>query len=69
MAAKGKAHETWKRNLLRELPKLIGERVTLQSQAPITIPPNSEPEPNFAIVQNRMVAVVGGAERNYQKNS
>lgn len=53
MAAKGKAHETCLRNLLRELPKLIGDRATLQSQAPITLPPNSEPEPDFAIVQNR----------------
>lgn len=53
MAAKGKAHETCLRNLLRELPKLIGDRATLQSQAPITLPPNSVPEPDFAIVQNR----------------
>jgi Uma2 family endonuclease len=53
MAAKGKAHETCLRKLWKELPKLIGDRATLQSQAPITLPPNSEPEPDFAIVQNR----------------
>ena len=53
MAAKGTAHETCLRNLLRELPKLIGDRATLQSQAPIALPPNSEPEPDFAIVENR----------------
>ncbi|WP_373529372.1 Uma2 family endonuclease [Nostoc sp.] len=53
MAAKGTAHETCLRNLLRELPKLVGDRATLQSQAPITLPPNSEPEPDFAILQNR----------------
>ncbi|WP_026733424.1 Uma2 family endonuclease [Fischerella sp. PCC 9605] len=53
MVAKGKAHETCLRNLLRELPRLVGDRATLQSQAPITLPPNSEPEPDFAIVKNR----------------
>ncbi|NWF61034.1 MAG: Uma2 family endonuclease [Fischerella sp.] len=53
MVAKGKAHATCLRNLLRELPRLVGDRATLQSQAPITLPPNSEPEPDFAIVKNR----------------
>ncbi|MHC5610627.1 MAG: Uma2 family endonuclease [Nostoc sp.] len=53
MAAKGTAHETCLRNLLRELPKIIGDRATLQSQAPIALPPNSEPEPDFAILENR----------------
>jgi Uma2 family endonuclease len=53
MVSKGKAHETCLRNLLRELPKLVGNRATLQSQAPISLPPNSEPEPDFAIVKNR----------------
>lgn len=53
MVAKGKAHETCLRNLLRELPKLVGDRATLQSQAPITLPPKSEPEPDFAIIKNR----------------
>ena len=53
MASKGTAHETCLRNLWKQLPKIIGDRATLQSQAPITLPPNSEPEPDFAIVQNR----------------
>ncbi|MBE9105270.1 Uma2 family endonuclease [Nostoc cf. edaphicum LEGE 07299] len=53
MASKGTAHETCLRNLLRELPKLVGDRATLQSQAPIALPPNSKPEPDFAILQNR----------------
>jgi Uma2 family endonuclease len=53
MVAKGTAHETCLRRLWKELPKLIGDRATLQSQAPITLPPNSEPEPDFAIVHNR----------------
>lgn len=53
MASKGTAHETCLRNLLQELLKIVGDRATLQSQAPIALPPNSEPEPNFAILQNR----------------
>jgi Uma2 family endonuclease len=53
MASKGTAHETCLRNLWKQLPKIVGDRATLQSQAPITLPPNSEPEPDFAIVQNR----------------
>ncbi|MDZ7962510.1 MAG: Uma2 family endonuclease [Aulosira sp. DedQUE10] len=53
MVSKGKAHETCLRKLWKELPKLVGDRATLQSQAPITLPPNSEPEPDFAILQNR----------------
>lgn len=52
IVSKGTAHETCLRNLLRELPKLV-ERATLQSQAPIALPPNSEPKPDFAIIQNR----------------
>jgi Uma2 family endonuclease len=53
MVAKGTAHETCLRKLLKILPKFIGDRATLQCQAPITLPPNSEPEPDFAIVKNR----------------
>jgi Uma2 family endonuclease len=53
MAAKGTAHETCIRRLLRILPLIIGDRATLQCQSPITIAFNGEPEPDFAIVQNR----------------
>ncbi|BAZ15587.1 hypothetical protein NIES4071_74590 [Calothrix sp. NIES-4071] len=53
MAAKGRAHETCLRKLLKELPILVGNRATLQCQAPVSLPPNSEPEPDFAILQNR----------------
>jgi Uma2 family endonuclease len=53
MAAKGTAHETCLRRLLRELPNLVGQKATLQCQAPISILPQSEPEPDFAIVKNR----------------
>ncbi|NJN02408.1 MAG: Uma2 family endonuclease [Leptolyngbyaceae cyanobacterium SL_1_1] len=53
MAAKGTAHEVCLTRLLRELPKCLGDDFTLRCQSPITLPPDSEPEPDFAIVQNR----------------
>ncbi|MGV0023653.1 Uma2 family endonuclease [Phormidesmis priestleyi] len=53
MAAKGTAHEACNRKLIRELPKLIGDRATLQDQSPITMPTDGEPEPDFAVVKNR----------------
>ncbi|EKQ67423.1 hypothetical protein OsccyDRAFT_3693 [Leptolyngbyaceae cyanobacterium JSC-12] len=53
MAAKGTAHETCVRRLLRQLPLLIQNRATLQCQAPISLAFDGEPEPDFAIVHNR----------------
>ncbi|MDY6806050.1 MAG: Uma2 family endonuclease [Cyanobacteriota bacterium] len=53
MAAKGTLHETCLRRMLRELPKLIGEKATWQCQSSIALSNTSEPEPDFAIVQNR----------------
>ena len=53
MAAKGTLHSTFCRRLIRELSKLIGNQATLQSQDPIIIPPNSEPEPDIAILKNK----------------
>jgi len=53
MAAKGTAHTTLNKRLLRELAKLIGDRATLQSQDPIALSNSSEPEPDLAILQNR----------------
>ncbi|WP_353929304.1 Uma2 family endonuclease [Okeanomitos corallinicola TIOX110] len=53
MVSKGTAHETCLRNLWKQFPKLIEDRGILQSQAPISIPPKSEPEPDFAIIKNR----------------
>lgn len=54
MAAKGTAHETCLRRLWKQLFPLVGQSATLQSQSPIIIPPNNEPEPDFAIVKNRV---------------
>ncbi len=53
MVAKSTAHATCLRKLLRELPKIFTDRAIIQSQSPIIIPPNSEPEPDFAIVKNK----------------
>jgi len=52
-AAKGTAHETCIRRLLRQLPLLLQNRATLQCQAPISLSFDGEPEPDFAIVHNR----------------
>ncbi|MFN3678205.1 Uma2 family endonuclease [Thermosynechococcus sp.] len=53
MAAKETAHESCLRRLLRILPRIVGDRATLQGQSPITIALDSEPEPDVAIVKNR----------------
>ncbi len=53
ISSKTRPHETCLRKLLKELPQLVGDRAILQCQAPIIVPPNSEPEPDFAIVQSR----------------
>lgn len=53
MAAKGTAHEVCLTRLLRELPKLVGDCATLRCQSPLVLPRDSEPEPDFTLVQNR----------------
>jgi Uma2 family endonuclease len=52
MVAKGTAHTTCCRNLIRELAKLIAGKAELQCQDPINLPSGSEPEPDFAIVRS-----------------
>jgi Uma2 family endonuclease len=53
MAAKGTPHTTCCRNLLEELAALVVGRAKLQCQDPITLPSNSEPEPDFVILRKR----------------
>jgi len=53
MAAKGTKHTVCCSNFLRELATLINGRAVLRCQDPIFLPPNSEPEPDFAIVRDR----------------
>lgn len=52
MIAKGTAHTTCCRNLIRELGKLVPGKAELQCQDPINLPSGSEPEPDFAIVRS-----------------
>ena len=53
MAAKGTPHSVCETRLERELYKLVGDRATLRGQQPITLPNNSEPEPDRVIAKNR----------------
>ncbi|WP_254566590.1 Uma2 family endonuclease [Oscillatoria sp. HE19RPO] len=53
MAAKGTAHTTVTKRLLRAFGQRLGERATIQIQDPLFLAPNSEPEPDIALVKNR----------------
>lgn len=53
MIAKGTPHSVCGTRLNREITKLIGDRATARTQEPLQLPPNSAPEPDYAIVQNR----------------
>ncbi|MEM7717322.1 MAG: Uma2 family endonuclease [Cyanobacteria bacterium P01_A01_bin.68] len=52
MVAKGIAHTTCCRNLLRELSQLVIGKAELQCQDPINLPSGSEPEPDFTIIRS-----------------
>ena len=51
MAAKGTPHTTCNTRLLYSLLPLLGGQAIVRHQDPISIPPDSEPEPDFAIVR------------------
>ncbi len=53
MAAKGTRHTLSTRKLFKQLLALIGDRADVQSQDPITLPNNSEPEPDIVIARLR----------------
>lgn len=53
MVAKSTAHINCCRDLLEQLAALVAGRAKLQCQAPIVLPSNSEPEPDFAILRKR----------------
>jgi len=53
MAAKGTRHTHCCRELLEKLAVLVAGRAKLQCQDPISLPANSEPEPDFAILRLR----------------
>ena len=53
MAAKGTRHTLSTRKLFKQLLALIGDRADVQSQDPITLANNSEPEPDIVIARLR----------------
>lgn len=53
MAAKGTAHSVCETLLFRELVTLLGKRAMVRGQQPVILPPNSEPEPDLAIVRHQ----------------
>ncbi len=53
MAAKGTRHTVATTRLITELPMLIQRRAIVRCQDPISLPNNSEPEPDIAIVRLR----------------
>jgi Uma2 family endonuclease len=53
MAAKGTRHTVATSRLLKSLLMLIGEQAIVRCQDPITLPNNSEPEPDIVIARLR----------------
>ncbi|WP_310488195.1 Uma2 family endonuclease [Chamaesiphon sp. VAR_69_metabat_338] len=53
MAAKGTRHTVATTRLITELPMLLQRRAIVRCQEPITLPNDSEPEPDIAIVRLR----------------
>lgn len=53
MAAKGTKHVVCCSNLNRLLNKLVDQQAIIRCQDPVFLPPDSEPEPDFAIVRDR----------------
>ena len=51
MAAKGTPHTFCTTRLLRQLDRLLGDRAVVRGQDPITLPANSEPEPDAVIAR------------------
>lgn len=51
MAAKGTPHTVCNAKLIRELEKLLNETAVLRCQDPVTLLPDSEPEPDIVIAR------------------
>lgn len=49
MVAKGMPHSVCNTKLVRQLDRLVGDRVVVRGQEPIILPTDSEPEPDVAI--------------------
>jgi Uma2 family endonuclease len=53
MVAKGTPHSVCSSILCRQLDRLLGERAVIRGQDPITLPNQSEPEPDVVIARGR----------------
>jgi Uma2 family endonuclease len=53
MVAKGTPHTVCNTSLVYEVTMLLQRRAIIRGQEPITLPPNSEPEPDLVIARNR----------------
>lgn len=53
MAAKGTSHSVCNSKLVRELDRLVGDRVYIRGQEPIILPADSEPEPDVVIARGQ----------------
>ncbi|MBW4448116.1 MAG: Uma2 family endonuclease [Spirirestis rafaelensis WJT71-NPBG6] len=53
ITAKGTPHTVCSSILCRQLDRLLGDRVVIRGQDPITLPNNSEPEPDVVIARGR----------------
>jgi len=56
MAAKGTSHSVCNTKLVRELDRLVGDRV-VRGQEPIILPADSEPEPDVVIAKGSQILV------------
>jgi Uma2 family endonuclease len=52
-AAKGTAHTVCSSVFYRQLDRLLGDRVVIRGQDPITLPNQSEPEPDIVIARGK----------------
>lgn len=52
MVAKGTSHTVCNTSLVYEVTILLQRRAIVRGQEPITLPPNSEPEPDLVIARN-----------------
>ncbi|GAA6623711.1 Uma2 family endonuclease [Scytonema sp. NUACC26] len=53
MAAKGTRHSVCNTKLSKELERLLGDRAVVRVQEPVVLLPNSEPEPDVALVRGQ----------------
>ena len=53
MTAKGRVHTVCSSILCRQLDRLLGDRAVIRGQDPITLPNQSEPEPDIVIARGK----------------